>query len=125
VYEAAKTCSLLKQLANGLRQNDPQPLTRLAVSCGIGGLAGGFAVTWGRQESIRYRGTLHCCFPGDLPTRVDAISVLKKRSIGIMNETVEFCHRAILPKEGAISPRVARPSPRRLPAVVDCYGGER
>ncbi len=69
------------------------------VSCG--GLAGGFAVTRGRQESVCYRRTLHRCFPGDLPTRVDAICVLKKRSIAIMNEVVQLCHRAVLPKECA------------------------
>jgi hypothetical protein len=52
------------------------------------------------QVTVGKVGTLHRCFPGDLPTRVDTISVLKKGSIGVMNEGIEFCHRTFLPKEG-------------------------
>ena len=48
----------------------------------------------GRQESVRSHRTLHGCFAGNLPTRVDAICALKKRSIGL-NEGIEFCHRAV------------------------------
>ena len=93
--------SLPKHLANILRQNDPRFLAGRGLWVSWGGLAVGFAVTRGRQISVRYRSTLHCCFSGDLPTRVDAVCVLKKRSITIVNEVVQLCHRAVLPKECA------------------------
>jgi len=53
-------------------------------------------VTRGRQKSLRYGRTLHCRFARDLPTRVDAISVFEKRSIGAVNKTVEVQHRTVL-----------------------------
>jgi hypothetical protein len=110
---------LLKHPANVLRQKDPWFLAgrRRWVSCG--GLAGGFAVTRGRQISVCYRSTLHCSFSGDLPTRVDAISVFKKWSITIVNEVVQLCHRAVLPKEcAAAEGHIARISDD-LASVVD------
>jgi hypothetical protein len=86
--------SLAKHPAN-LRRSDP---LSLAGRGRRGGFVGSFAVTRDRHESVRCRGLRS--FPGDLPTRVDAISVLKKGSIGVMNEGIEFCHRTVLPKEG-------------------------
>jgi hypothetical protein len=61
---------------------------------------GDFAVTGRCQESICYLSALHRCLPGNLSKQVDAIAVLKKRGIGVMNEAVELCHRTVLPKEG-------------------------
>jgi len=82
--------SLAKHPAN-LRRSDP---LSLAGRGRRGGFVGSFAVTRRCQVSV---GEVGC--PGDLPTRVDAISVLKKGSIGVMNEGIEFCHRAVFPKE--------------------------
>src|SRR5947209_7135067 len=95
---ASETQSLPKHLANIFRESSLPCFGGLAW---CGSLVGRLAVIRARQECIRYRSTLDCCFPGDLPTRIDAVSVLKKGGIGVMNEAVEFCHRAVLPKECA------------------------
>jgi hypothetical protein len=76
-------------------------------------------VTRGRQKSLRYGRTLHCRFARDLPTRVDAISVFEKRSIGAVNKTVEVQHRTVLPEEGTATEGLIARIPDDLSFIVN------
>ena len=94
-----------KHLANVLRKNDLRALAGLA-SCGWRrSLAGDFAVTRGRQETVNFARTRLQGTTGDLPARIDGADCLQQKQRRISrNQGVEVRHHPVLPEEGTAVP---------------------